>query len=112
MEAKDFRKAFALLLAIVVVGCFSARKAHVGIVAGKHSFRGAVPQKFEIPAPGAVRPAGWIRDAAIAQRDGCTARMDEVDGQFRMAWRDTTRPRGKDMAWNAEPGAWSCEGGA
>ena len=112
MEAKGSRKAFALLSGIVVAGCFSARELPTEMVTRKPPCRGAVPQKFEIPAPGAVRPAGWLLDAAIAQRDGCTARMDEIDRQFCMAWRETTRPRGKDMAWNAEPGAWSCEGGA
>ena len=72
----------------------------------------AVRPKLEIPPPGAVKPAGWIRDVAEAQRDGYTGHMDEFDVQFGRAWRETTQPRGKDMAWNADPGAWSCEGGA
>ena len=73
---------------------------------------GAVRPKMELAAPGAVRPTGWLRDVAEAQRDGCTGRMDEVDVQFRRAWRESSRPRGKDMWWSADPGAWSCEGGA
>lgn len=73
---------------------------------------GAVRPKLELAAPGAVRPTGWIRDVAEAQRDGYTGHMDDFDAQFRRAWRESTRPRGKDMAWNADPGAWSCEGGA
>ena len=73
---------------------------------------GAVKPMFDMAAPGAVRPDGWLKEMALAQRNGYTGHMDEVDDQFRRAWCATSCPRGKDMAWNAEPGAWSCEGGA
>lgn len=71
-----------------------------------------VPSVFEVPAPGEVKPTGWLLDVMQAARDGYTAHMDEVDEQFRMAWAETTRPRGKDVHWWANPGSWSAEGGA
>ena len=101
-----------LAAAAVVAGCSFPRVDEPPVRSGKALYTGAVRQKFEIPSPGAVQPRGWIRDVAIAQRNGHTARMDEIDAHFRRAWREDTRPRGKDMAWNANPGAWSCEGGA
>ena len=74
--------------------------------------RPRVAPEMRIPAPGAVRPRGWLLETAKAQRDGATGRMDEIDRQFKLAWAETTRPRGKDLSWSADPGAWSCEGGA
>ena len=99
-------------LVVAVAGCSLMRTDSLARDGGTKPHYGAVRPKFEIAAPGAVKPLGWIREAAVAQRDGCTVRMDEIDEQFRRAWRDDTRPRGKDMTWQANPGAWSCEGGA
>ena len=36
--------------------------------------------------PGAVEPAGWLRDWCLAARDGLTGHMDEYDAEFKRAW--------------------------
>ena len=36
--------------------------------------------------PGAVEPAGWLRDWCVAAKDGYTGHMDDVDVEFRRAW--------------------------
>ncbi len=39
-------------------------------------------------APGAVEPEGWLRDWAMAARDGITGHLDEYHPTFRDAWTD------------------------
>ena len=70
------------------------------------------PSVMSLAAPGEIRPAGWLRDVAVRQRDGLTSRMDEFDEQFRLAWTDRIQPRGRQLRWSEKPGSWSCEGGA
>src|SRR5512147_2398802 len=36
--------------------------------------------------PGAVEPAGWLRDWCLAARDGYTGHMDDYDVAFKQAW--------------------------
>ena len=65
---------------------------------------------FALAKPGAVKPAGWLRDWAETMAKGYTARMDEVDEEFVRAWKPDFQPRGKKLHWSQ--GTWSCEGGA
>ena len=37
--------------------------------------------------PGAVEPAGWLRDWALAARDGITGHLDERHATFRDGWK-------------------------
>jgi len=77
----------------------------------------AAPKGFVAPCdaflatkPGAVKPTGWLREWALLSAKGATGRMEEVDGEFRKAWRADFTPRGKKLHW--AQGTWSCEGGA
>jgi len=81
-------------------------------VAGIGEVASAAPAKdaFVLAKPGAVKPTGWLRDWAETVKRGYTARMEEVDDEFRRAWREDFRPRGKKLHWSQ--GTWSCEGGA
>lgn len=59
--------------------------------------------------PGAVEPAGWLRDWCLAARDGYTGHMDEYDVEFRRAWAADHLMTGERLAW--PNGAWPYEGG-
>ncbi|MGC8643268.1 MAG: hypothetical protein ACP5XB_25700, partial [Isosphaeraceae bacterium] len=59
--------------------------------------------------PGAVEPAGWLRDWCLAARDGFTGHMDEYDPEFRRAWAVDHKMTGDRLAWPR--GAWPYEGG-
>jgi len=39
--------------------------------------------------PGAVEPAGWLRDWAIAAREGITGHLDEYHPVYGEAWKGT-----------------------
>ncbi|MCY2988855.1 MAG: glycoside hydrolase family 127 protein [Planctomycetota bacterium] len=59
--------------------------------------------------PGAVEPAGWLRDWCLAARDGFTGHMDEVDAEFKRAWAPDHKMTGEGLLWYK--GAWPYEGG-
>ncbi|MCR4411231.1 MAG: glycoside hydrolase family 127 protein [Thermoguttaceae bacterium] len=59
--------------------------------------------------PGAVEPAGWLRDWCLAARDGYTGHMDEVHIEFRRAWAADHTMTGERLNW--PKGAWPYEGG-
>ncbi|MEN6498114.1 MAG: beta-L-arabinofuranosidase domain-containing protein [Thermoguttaceae bacterium] len=59
--------------------------------------------------PGAVEPAGWLRDWCLAARDGFTGHMDEVDDEFKRAWAADHKMTRERLAWSK--GAWPYEGG-
>ncbi|MBN1343680.1 MAG: glycoside hydrolase family 127 protein [Phycisphaerae bacterium] len=59
--------------------------------------------------PGAVEPAGWLRDWCLAARDGYTGHMDEVDDEFKRAWAPDHKMTGERLNWSR--GAWPYEGG-
>lgn len=102
----------SVVLILSVLGC--DEKGAPGKTSGGDArlYYGAVNPEMEIPPAGAVKPRGWLLDMARVQRDGHTGRMDEIDVQFKRAWRADMKPRGRELAWNVEPGAWSFEGGA
>jgi hypothetical protein len=49
----------------------------------------AVPQVFSPLPPGAVEPAGWLRDWAVSARQGITGHLDEDHAVFGGAWKGT-----------------------
>lgn len=66
------------------------------------------PALLPLP-PGAVEPAGWLRDWCLAARDGFTGHMDEVDDEFKRAWATEHQMTGERLLWYK--GAWPYEGG-
>ena len=59
--------------------------------------------------PGAVEPAGWLRDWCLTARGGYTGHMDDVDEEFRRAWAADHKMTGQRLDW--PNGAWPYEGG-
>ncbi|NLX54166.1 MAG: family 43 glycosylhydrolase [Planctomycetaceae bacterium] len=59
--------------------------------------------------PGAVEPAGWLRDWCLAARDGFTGHMDQYDDEFKRAWAADHTMTGEGLFWYK--GAWPYEGG-
>lgn len=73
----------------------------------------SVTPQLSVDRPGAVKPAGWLRDRALAARNGFTGHMDEVDEHFRLAWTTNCMRRGTHLNWiDSHKGSWSAEGGA
>lgn len=68
----------------------------------------AQPALLPLP-PGAVQPAGWLRDWCLAARDGYTGHMDEYDEEFKRAWNPDHKMTGEALFWYK--GAWPYEGG-
>ncbi len=66
------------------------------------------PALIPLP-PGAVEPAGWLRDWCLAARDGYTGHLDEYDPEFRRAWAVDHTMTGDRLNWPR--GAWPYEGG-
>lgn len=66
------------------------------------------PALIPLP-PGAVEPAGWLRDWCLAARDGFTGHMDEYDIEFKRAWAPDHKMTGERLNW--PNGAWPYEGG-
>jgi hypothetical protein len=66
------------------------------------------PALLPLP-PGAVEPAGWLRDWCLAARDGYTGHMDEYDDEFKRAWAPDHKMTGERLLWYK--GAWPYEGG-
>jgi len=66
------------------------------------------PSFLPLP-PGAVEPAGWLRDWCLAARDGFTGHMDEYDNEFKRAWASDHKMTGEGLLWYK--GAWPYEGG-
>lgn len=66
------------------------------------------PAYLSLP-PGAVEPAGWLRDWCLTARDGYTGRMEEYDDAFKQAWAPDYQMKGENLLWYK--GAWPYEGG-
>ena len=66
------------------------------------------PAFLSLP-PGAVEPAGWLRDWCVAARDGFTGHMDEYDDEFKRAWAADHKMTGDRLDW--PKGGWPYEGG-
>ena len=77
------------------------------------AFGGEIGPPFSQCRPGAVKPDGWIRDRAVAAKNGYTACMDEVSEHFRIAWTTNAVRRGDSLQWyDMKNGSWNAEGGA
>jgi hypothetical protein len=86
----------ALLLAILAAaGPASAADSAAG--------GGPVAAAFLPLAPGAVEPAGWLRDWALAARDGITGHLDEYHPTFHDAWKNLRPDR--RTAWQTNEGS-------
>lgn len=72
-------------------------------------FAPAIRSAFLPLPPGAVEPGGWLRDWALAARDGYTGHMDEYDDEFKRAWAPDHQMKGEGLLWYK--GAWPYEGG-
>jgi hypothetical protein len=76
---------------IVAIGwiCLSAATAARAEAPSNYDRPGQLPVKTAfIPLPpGAVEPAGWLRDWALAAADGITGHLDEYHPTFRDAWK-------------------------
>ena len=66
------------------------------------------PALITLP-PGAVEPAGWLRDWCLAARDGYTGHMDDYAEDFKHAWAADYKMTGDRLLWYN--GAWAYEGG-
>lgn len=74
----------------------------------------AVAPSFLPLPPGAVEPAGWLRDWAVAAREGITGHLDEISITFKDGWKGFTiaangaEPDG--MGWPLEQCAYWLDG--
>jgi len=59
--------------------------------------------------PGAVEPAGWLRDWCLAARDGYTGHMDDYADDFKNAWAADYKMTGERLIWYKGGGPY--EGG-
>ena len=66
-----------------------ARRETGGISCGqlRRACEPKVPPAFLPLPPGSVQPAGWLRDWAVAARDGITGHLDEDHAVFADAWK-------------------------
>ena len=100
------------------MGVFSfmlAPRAHAGETKRPDSVKYARPfapatrPAFLPLPPGAVEPAGWLRDWCLAARDGYTGHMEDYDEAFKHAWAADYQMKGDRLLWYK--GAWPYEGG-
>jgi len=66
------------------------------------------PALIPLP-PGAVEPAGWLRDWCLSAAAGYTGHMDAVDPEFVRAWAADHTMTGERLSW--PKGGWPYEGG-
>jgi len=82
-------RAFAPVLAVFLGGFLAC--ASLAASAEPANYPRAVDPAIKhalIPlAPGAIEPAGWLRDWALAARDGITGHLDERHATFREGWK-------------------------
>jgi len=72
-----------------------------------------VESAMNVPRPGETSPLGWLRDRALAARNGFTGHMEDVDKHFRLAWTTNCMRRGGSLEWgDSHKGSWSAEGGS
>ncbi len=86
MHARDLRPGGVLLAICVSLFQNSVRAGSSNYARAAEP---AAPPVFLPLPPGAVEPAGWMRDWAIAARDGITGHLDEYHPVFGDAWKGT-----------------------
>ncbi|MHB8969489.1 MAG: beta-L-arabinofuranosidase domain-containing protein [Pirellulaceae bacterium] len=104
---------FGLVVGGLALACAGAVNASEAETAGKVNYARPFapptrPAFIPLP-PGAVEPAGWLRDWCLAARDGYTGHMDEYDDEFKRAWAADHQMTGEGLLWYK--GAWPYEGG-
>ncbi|MCX6909113.1 MAG: hypothetical protein NTY01_13865 [Verrucomicrobia bacterium] len=104
-----FFKTVPALIAAAVGVATAAEPGPTGAVNYGRPFETPTRLAFIALPPGAVEPAGWLRDWALSVKDGYTEHMDDVDNEFKRAWAPDFKPTGKNLAWDR--GSWSFEGG-
>ncbi len=84
-------RAWALALlrtAVVVLVSLISRGGDAAPAANyERPCQGEVKPAFLPLPPGAVEPSGWLRDWAVAAREGITGHLDERHPCFRDAWK-------------------------
>ncbi len=64
-----------------------------------------------IPLPlGHVEPDGWLRDWAIAAKEGITGHLDERHGVFSNSWKGVTGANGEVTGWPLEQSSYWLDG--
>jgi hypothetical protein len=77
----------------VYVACAVTAALQASAAAGTETVRDRSPGEFPVQAallplaPGAIEPAGWLRDWALAARDGITGHLDQYHPTFHDAWK-------------------------
>ena len=99
----------AALFAAVLLSAAESTAAGPKAVNYGRSFEPPTRPAFIALPPGAVEPAGWLRDWCLTARDGYTGRMDEVHVEFKRAWAADHTMTGERLNW--PKGAWPYEGG-
>lgn len=101
-----------LLFGAVMIACASFAGAAQSTPAQSNYARpfepATRPALVALP-PGAVEPAGWLRDWCLAARDGYTGHMDDYHIAFKQAWAADFQPNGDGLRWYN--GSWPMEGG-
>lgn len=105
---------YGLLLSVLVVATATSVSAAVeprttDTVNYARPFEPPTRPAFIALPPGAVEPAGWLRDWCLAARDGYTGHMDEVHQEFQRAWDSDHTMTGEHLNW--PKGGWPYEGG-
>jgi hypothetical protein len=80
MVNRTFIGKFITYSVYVACAVMTAREAGVAVAEAMRDHGPGdfpVQQSFIPLAPGAVEPAGWLRDLALAARDGITGHLDE-----------------------------------
>jgi hypothetical protein len=100
----------SVLTACAILAAVEAGAAGVGASAGgTEAVRDRGPGEFPVKAvflplaPGAVEPTGWLRDWALAARDGITGHLDEYHPTFHDAWKNLKA--GRRNAWQTSDGS-------
>ena len=112
-RGKSARRRWALLIALAAgLAWIGACRRPQGPSAANYGRPFEPPRRpaFIPLPPGAVEPEGWLRDWALAARDGYTGHMDEIDQAFRQAWAADYKMTGDELSY-WDRGAWPYEGG-
>jgi uncharacterized protein len=96
-------------LTIALHSAYAAETQNPGAPNYARPFEPPTRPAFLTLPPGAIEPAGWLRDWCLAAKDGYTGHMDEVHAEFQRAWAADHKMTGKRLNW--PNGAWPYEGG-
>ena len=109
LKSSPFLAGFAALFFIAGFSAdASGEKAAVGENYARPFEPPTRPAFIPLP-PGAVEPAGWLRDWCLAAKDGLTGHMDEYSDEFKRAWSSDHTMTGERLNW--PKGGWPYEGG-